>query len=160
MPLTLEYKDLLVELKFIGKIPKGMVIDTYYHTFQDPNSWIVWFKRTFSTESRAKTTAWLQDILNIADKKLMNLKESEQKTLLKILAQSKIGYINVSETYKDKGDIYLGCKLETMAVEVDEILERHNYTIPVKQVKKKNKQVMPAQQTPQTGSSESQYYDD
>ena len=162
MSLSLEYKQLLVELRFIKEIPSGMVIDTSNHVFQNPDSWTSSISRFIGGQSREVTATWLSDVLNLVDSKLRNLKEFEQKSLLKALAESKPGYRNIMETYKKKGDIYLSCRLESFMDEIDELLRTHHYLTSRLPRQQRPQQQQRRQPVPQEDVviGEEQYYDD
>jgi len=125
MATKLTYKELLVELRFIGHIPEDKIVDVKRHIFQDPNTWSTLISRELNGQSRHLTIEWLESVINQARGCLQNLKEYEQQTLLKLLDNSLPGITKLAATYQK--DIYVMCKIEAVGDEVKDLVGIYNH---------------------------------
>ena len=127
MTTKLQYKDLLVELKFVKKIPENKIVNTKRHTFQERGTWLTTIVREWDGQSREVTLDWLQNLINQTSTALINLKGYERDTLVKVFAESVPGIENLVHTYND--DVYVSCKLEALYEEAKELAQKYGGNI-------------------------------
>ena len=126
MNSKLTYRELLVELRFIGCIPENKIVDVINHRFQERNTWSTTITRELTArQSRQDTVEWLQSVSNQAQTFLQNLKEYEQQTLLEVLEKSLTGINNLAKTYEED-DVYVSCKMMATHDEIKDIIAVNN----------------------------------
>ena len=155
MANTLTYNELLVELRFIGRIPEGQIVDVTNHRFQERDTWGTFISREItSRQSRKDTVEWLHDVISRTKTFLQEKNQYEQKTLTDVLNGSLNGIKNLAATY-DKDDVYVNCQIMAISDKVNELIESHGKTVPLSTSSSGS-----SSRVNEHNSNENEYFDD
>jgi len=122
MYYRLSYKELLVELKFVSKIPEQKIVNFKSHKFEERGDWNI--SRWWNGQNREETIKRLQIMINQTENFLNNLKDYERSTLLRVFKESLPGIKNIASTYED--DIYTNCRIDQMYDEAQELIQKYD----------------------------------
>ena len=128
-------KETISRVKFIGKIQIGEKVNLKYMYIQNDGI-ITQLSRIIFQDNRSKTLTFLQDTINKSFEIIKCYQKSKKQSekimcanLVEDLKNSKLGLINLKETYTD--DIKFCCDIDTLLQMIEAKLSESSNYIPL-----------------------------
>lgn len=126
--IPVDLRELLVKLKFIAMIKRGIKINTHAMSFVNANSWIGALKRGLNHENRKVTLSFIIGTVDLTIDSINKYADSVfLRNIINCLNKAKIGIDEIITTYRNDPEII--AKLDVCRDNIDIQLHKYRHLI-------------------------------